>query len=93
MGAGGTGIINIMIGYMERGWCFTFIALVCVVVMPMLLVELKWGPIWREERRVRLEKEKDERNKAEQRVVSSESVVDNTETETKRHSLITQTKK
>lgn len=48
--------------------------------MPMLLVELKWGPIWREERRVRLEKEKDERNKAEQRVVSNESVVDNTET-------------
>lgn len=42
---------------MGRGWCFTFIALVCIAAMPMLLVELKWGPMWREERRVRVEKE------------------------------------
>jgi MFS family permease len=58
MGAGGTGIINIMIQHMGRGWCFTFIALVCVAAMPMLLVELKWGPGWREERRIRIEKHK-----------------------------------
>jgi MFS family permease len=56
VGAAGTGIINIMIDRMGRGWCFTFIALVCVVFSPMLLVELKWGPKWREERRVRMEK-------------------------------------
>ena len=28
--------------------------------MPMLLVELKWGPVWREERRIRIEKKKEE---------------------------------
>ncbi|OBT56534.1 hypothetical protein VE04_03312 [Pseudogymnoascus sp. 24MN13] len=55
MGAGGTGIINIMVEKMGRGWCFTFIALVCTVTMPMLLAEIKWGPGWREERRVRLD--------------------------------------
>jgi hypothetical protein len=62
MGAGGTGIIDIMISRMGRGWCFTFIALVCIVTMPLLWVELKWGPVWREERWLRLnsiaEKEK-----------------------------------
>lgn len=52
MGAGGSGIINIMIESMGEGWCFTFIGLVCFIAMPMLWVELKWGPVWREERRV-----------------------------------------
>ena len=42
-----------MIQRMGRGWCFTFIALVCIAAMPMLWVELRWGPVWREERRVR----------------------------------------
>lgn len=55
MGAGGTGIINIMVDKMGRGWCFTFIALVCTVTMPMLLAEIKWGSGWREERQVRLD--------------------------------------
>jgi MFS family permease len=56
MGAGGTGIINIMIDSMGRGWCFTFIALVCTATMPQLWVEMRWGPQWREDRMVRLEK-------------------------------------
>lgn len=55
VGAGGTGIINIMVDKMGRGWCFTFIALVCTVTMPMLLAEMKWGHSWREERQVRLD--------------------------------------
>ncbi|PMD35863.1 MFS general substrate transporter [Hyaloscypha variabilis F] len=76
LGAGGTGIINIMIDGMGRGWCFTFLALVCIAAMPMLLVELKWGPIWREERRVRLEKHAEEKKTSVQREASSESVVD-----------------
>jgi MFS family permease len=56
MGAGGTGIINIMVENMGRGWCFTFVALICAAMMPLLWVETKWGPQWREERMVRLEK-------------------------------------
>lgn len=65
VGAGGTGIITIMIKAMGRGWCFTFIALVCVAASPMLWVEMKWGPIWREERRLRLEREKEKRGEEE----------------------------
>ncbi|KAI9731612.1 MAG: hypothetical protein M1818_007742 [Claussenomyces sp. TS43310] len=66
LGAGGTGIISIMIDSMGRGWCFTFIALVCLVASPMLWVVTTWGPKWREERMVRMEKaaEKKSANKA-----------------------------
>jgi len=62
MGAGGTGVIDLMLKAMGPGWCFTFIALVCVVATPMLWVELKWGPGWREERRAR-EEVQDEKDK------------------------------
>lgn len=56
MGAGGTAIIDIMIRQMGRGWCFTFIASICAAASPMLWVMLNWGPKWREERMVRMEK-------------------------------------
>lgn len=82
IGAGGTGIINIMIKGMGRGWCFTFISLVCVVTMPMLMVEIKWGPTWREERRVRIEREEEAKEKA--AVVSGET----TETESRNPSPV-----
>lgn len=59
VGAGGTGIINIMIDAMGRGWCFTFIAAVVTITSPILWVLLKWGPGWREERRVKTEQEKE----------------------------------
>lgn len=55
LGAGGTAIVVPMINTMGRGWCFTFIAAVLTLASPMLWVEFKWGPSWREERRVRVE--------------------------------------
>lgn len=60
VGAGGTGIINIMVSAMGRGWCFMFIAAVVTATSPILWVLLKWGPGWREERRVRMETEKED---------------------------------
>jgi len=63
MGAAGTAIINIMISSMGRGWCFTFISLVCIAFMPLLWVEMKWGPVWREERRVRMDKHAEEKKR------------------------------
>ncbi|MCJ1353147.1 MAG: hypothetical protein MMC33_003132 [Icmadophila ericetorum] len=53
MGAGGTAVIIQMIGAMGRGWCFTFIAAVVAASSPLLIVVLKCGPRWREERRLR----------------------------------------
>ena len=61
MGAAGTAVIGQMINGMGRGWCFTFIAAVVFVTSPLLWVELKWGPGWREERRVRVETHKEEK--------------------------------
>ncbi|KAF2201545.1 MFS general substrate transporter [Delitschia confertaspora ATCC 74209] len=58
MGAGGTAVINIMIDSMGRGWCFTFVSAVVVTFSPILWVLLRWGPTWREERRLRMEEKK-----------------------------------
>lgn len=55
LGAGATGIIIYMIDAMGRGWCFTFIALVVVGLSPILVALERWGPHWREARRVKAE--------------------------------------
>ena len=58
VGAAGTAVIVQMVDAMGRGWCFTFIAAVVFVTSPLLWVEMKWGPKWREERWVRVEKQR-----------------------------------
>ncbi|KAK4996880.1 hypothetical protein LTR66_003608 [Elasticomyces elasticus] len=60
MGAGGTAIIIYMIDAMGRGWCFTFIALVVLATSPIMWVLVRWGPEWREERRLRVIRRKEE---------------------------------
>lgn len=60
MGAAGTAVIIQMIEGMGRGWCFTFIAAVIFFTSPMLWAVMRWGPQWREERRVRLERQSKE---------------------------------
>jgi MFS family permease len=59
MGAGGTAAIESMLGAMGRGWCFTFVGLVCALTCPLLLIERNRGMRWRLERAER-EKKKDE---------------------------------
>jgi hypothetical protein len=66
LGAGGTAVIDIMIRNMGRGWCFTFVALVCAATSPLLLVSLKCGPKWREERLVKLDKLAEEKRAQEE---------------------------
>ena len=58
MGAAGTGVIIQMIEGMGQGWCFTFIAAILFFTSPLLWALLKWGPKWREQRRLRVEKQK-----------------------------------
>ena len=65
MGAGGTALIDSMLRSMGRGWCFTFLALVVVLFSPILVISIKRGPVWREERRLRREKAKEEAEGAE----------------------------
>ncbi|KAJ5542323.1 hypothetical protein N7461_008326 [Penicillium sp. DV-2018c] len=57
LGAGATALIDPMLSAMGRGWCFTFIALVMMATTPLLLVVIRKGPKWREERRVKEEAE------------------------------------
>lgn len=61
MGAVGTAVIIQMVDGMGRGWCFTFVAGALFATSPLLWVEVKWGPGWREARRVRIEKYKTEK--------------------------------
>ena len=56
MGAAGTAVIDMMVGAMGPGWCFTFISLVCFAAMPMLWADVRFGPGWREKRWVRMSK-------------------------------------
>ncbi|EKV09462.1 MFS transporter, putative [Penicillium digitatum PHI26] len=53
LGAGATALIDPMLSAMGRGWCFTFIALVMMATTPLLLVVIRKGPNWREERRLK----------------------------------------
>ena len=72
MGAAGTAVIIQMINGMGRGWCFTFIAAVCFLTSPLLFAELKWGPKWREERRIRIEKHDEEKKAAQVTIDASD---------------------
>ncbi|KAL8832612.1 MAG: hypothetical protein Q9170_004812 [Blastenia crenularia] len=58
MGAVGTAVIVKMIDGMGTGWCFTLVAGVVCVMSPILAVIVRWGPGWREERRVRIASER-----------------------------------
>ncbi|RJE17985.1 Sugar and other transporter [Aspergillus sclerotialis] len=55
LGAGATALVNPMLTAMGRGWCFTFIALVMMLTTLLLLVVMRYGPRWREERRLKQE--------------------------------------
>jgi MFS family permease len=59
LGAGATAVIQPMFGAMGRGWCYTFIALIMACTVPLMMLLIRYGPRWREERRVRqMESEK-----------------------------------
>jgi MFS family permease len=51
LGAGATALILPMTQAMGLGWSYTFIALVYLLLSPMLLVVIKYGPLWRAERK------------------------------------------
>jgi hypothetical protein len=47
--------------------------------MPMLWVELKWGPMWREERRVRMDQKKEDQQRTHEMEESNSSSAQSTE--------------
>ncbi|GME55627.1 mfs general substrate transporter [Neofusicoccum parvum] len=72
VGAGGSAVVILMIKRMGRGWCFTFHALVVLAASPILWVLVRYGPGWREKRRVKAEEEKRRREEEEERAWAEE---------------------
>lgn len=56
LGAAATAVIQLMIGAMGTGWCFTFFALLPAVCSPILWAETRYGIQWRKEKRARRER-------------------------------------
>lgn len=56
LGAAATAVIQIMIGAMGTGWCFTLFALLPAVCSPILWAETRYGIQWRKEKRARRER-------------------------------------
>ncbi|KAK8169127.1 major facilitator superfamily domain-containing protein [Phyllosticta citrichinensis] len=68
MGAVGTAAIDYIIAAWGLGWTYTFLGLLMACPAPMLLCVMKWGPQWREERFLRLERQaQTKRNREDQK--------------------------
>lgn len=61
LSAAGTALVQDMIDSMGLGWCYTFVGAVLLLSTPLGAVVMRWGPRWREERFVRMEKQAKEK--------------------------------
>ncbi|KAI0052527.1 MFS general substrate transporter [Auriscalpium vulgare] len=52
LGAGLVSVIDIIIKALGAGWTYIVLGGGCILVSPLLIVVLRWGPVWREQRRV-----------------------------------------
>jgi len=55
LGAGMVSIINPILVVLSNGWTYTLLGGLCVLISPLLYVEIRWGPVWRERRRKKQE--------------------------------------
>ena len=51
MSAGMVSVINPIIVALGYGWTYTVLGGLCVLASPLVYVEIRWGPVWRERRR------------------------------------------
>lgn len=57
LSAVGTAVVQYIIDAWGYGWTYVFMGLVVLAASPSVLVVRRWGPEWREERRLRFENE------------------------------------
>jgi len=50
LGAGMVSIIKPILDALEDGWTYVVLGGLCVLVSPLLYVEIRWGPFWRQRR-------------------------------------------
>jgi hypothetical protein len=55
MGAGMVSVINPILVAFGTGWTYTLLGGICILASPLLYVELRCGPRWRERRRQKQE--------------------------------------
>ncbi|PSR75171.1 major facilitator superfamily domain-containing protein [Coniella lustricola] len=73
MGAAATAVIELMIGAMGTGWCFTLFALLAAVCAPILWAEARYGIQWRAEKREKRERKRvDKEEKRERKRLDGE---------------------
>jgi len=51
LGAGIVSVMNPVLVALGKGWTYTLLDGLCVLVSPLLYAETRWGPMWREQRR------------------------------------------
>lgn len=56
-----TAVIDLIITAVGEGWTYTIMGAICVSVAPLIWLEIKMGPVWRERRRKREERKAEER--------------------------------
>ena len=66
LGAGATAILGPMLNSWGAGWTYTFFALLWVVFSPALLLLIKYGPEWRQERAEKDQVRKEKKDAAHQ---------------------------
>ncbi|KAI0034181.1 MFS general substrate transporter [Vararia minispora EC-137] len=54
LGAATVSVVDFIIQAVGAGWTYVILSGWCVAVFPLLCVELRYGPIWRERRRMKL---------------------------------------
>ncbi len=74
LGAGATALILPMTNTMGLGWAYTLIGLIYLLLSPMLLAVMKWGPKWRKEKAEKVEQKVREKREKEDREQGAESV-------------------
>ncbi|PTB52535.1 hypothetical protein M431DRAFT_556908 [Trichoderma harzianum CBS 226.95] len=69
LSAGGSAVIDPMIRKMGTGWAYTLVGILIIALSPSLLIVTRYGPVWREERRLRLEQKEEARKQPAERQV------------------------
>ncbi|KAI0068153.1 MFS general substrate transporter [Artomyces pyxidatus] len=53
LGAALVSVINLILNALGTGWTYVLLGGVCIVLSPLIYVPIRWGPIWRKQRRLR----------------------------------------
>ena len=71
LAAGGLAVLQSVINGIGIGWCFTIFAAIAAMSAPLLLMEIRWGPVWRSQRA----QKSDEAARAERAGVQGEEMI------------------